>query len=261
MQLRFILAIGCLLLTVFYACERVVDSFTVTGYEYFPMEGDKYRVYQIDSTVYDEYNCTVQTVSYQVKEVTGATGTDGEGDTYHAIQRYFRNNVTEPWVLEAVWTEKMESNQIQRVEDNQRFIKLVFPIKQNRRWDGIPFIRRDTLVAIRGGSIDLYKDWDDFEVMEMGVPFLDTLSNETYPDVVKIMQVDKTNEIERRFATEIYAKNIGLVYKEMRILDTQCRPTGTCTGFGDLTQCRGVAWHLKAEKGFIYKQYLIEHNY
>ena len=140
-------------------------------------------------------------------------------------------------------------------------IKMVSPIQENRRWDGIVYIRRDTLVPIRGGSIDMFKDWDDFVCENIGNTFVDTLSNTVYTDVAKIVQVDKTNNIERRFSTEVYAKNIGLVYKEMRILDTQCRTPGTCTGNSDIAACIGTPWYLKAEKGFILKQSLIEHNY
>ena len=32
------------------------------------------------------------------------------------------------------------------------------------------YIRRDTLISLRGGSIDMFKDWDDFEVTEMNEP-------------------------------------------------------------------------------------------
>lgn len=246
---------------LFFACERIVETLTLAEFDYYPVEVGKYKVYQIDSIVYDEYNCAVQTATYQIKEVTETETTDGEGAVAFIIKRYFRKTNADAWTLHNIWTEKIEDNQIQRVEDNQRIIKMVSPMQQDRRWDGIVYIRRDTLVPIRGGSIDMFKDWDDFVCDNIGGSFIDTLSNIVYPDVAKIVQVDKTNNIERRFSTEVYAKNIGLVYKEMRILDTQCRPRGTCTGNSDIASCIGTPWYIKAEKGFILKQSLIEHNY
>ncbi|BDS09980.1 hypothetical protein [Aureispira anguillae] len=250
-----------LILVFFFACERVIDTLNPITFEYYPVEEGKYKIYQIDSIVYDEYNCTVQTNSYQIKEITGPKGTDGEGDVFHSIQRYYRKDSTEAWALQHIWTEKIEDNQLQRVEDNQRMIKMVFPVQEDRHWDGIVYIRRDTLVPIRGGAIDMFKDWDDFVCQDVGKTFIDTLANIVYPDAVKIMQVDKTNNIERRFSVEVYAKHIGMVYKEMRILDTQCRPPGTCTGNSDIASCILKPWHIKAEKGFILKQSLLEHNY
>jgi hypothetical protein len=246
---------------LFFACERIVETLGPNVFDYYPIEVGKYKVYQIDSIVYNEYNCTVQTATYQIKEVTENETTDGEGDPTFIVKRYFRRTSADAWTLYNIWTEKIEDNQIQRVEDNQRIIKMVSPIQENRRWDGIVYIRRDTLVPIRGGSIDMFKDWDDFVCENIGNTFVDTLSNTVYTDVAKIVQVDKTNNIERRFSTEVYAKNIGLVYKEMRILDTQCRTPGTCTGNSDIAACIGTPWYLKAEKGFILKQSLIEHNY
>lgn len=245
----------------FFACERVIETPGPISFDYYPIKEGKYKIYQIDSIVYDEYNCTVQTTKYQVKEVTGVQSLDGEGDPYYSIKRYMRSDSAANWVLSNIWTEKIEDNQLQRVEDNQRIIKMVFPVKEDRHWDGIVFIRRDTLVPIRGGAIDMYKDWDDFVCENVGNTFVDTLSNKVYTDAVKIQQVDKTNNIERRFSLEVYAKNIGMVYKEMRILDTQCRPAGTCSGNSDIASCIGVPWHRKAEKGFILKQSLIGHNY
>ncbi|WMX16829.1 hypothetical protein [Aureispira sp. CCB-E] len=250
-----------LLSILFFACERIVETLAPIDFEYYPIEVGKYKTYQIDSIVYDEYNCTVQTTTYQIKEVTETETVDGEGDPAFVIKRYFRKTSNDAWVLYNIWTEKIEGDQVQRVEDNQRMIKMVAPMQQDRRWDGIVYIRRDTLVPIRGGSIDMFKDWDDFVCEDIGDSFVDTLSNTIYPDVAKIVQVDKTNNIERRFSTEVYAKGIGMVYKEMRILDTQCRPPGTCTGNSDIGSCIGTPWHIKAEKGFILKQSLIEHNY
>ncbi len=260
MSLYRLVVTALLLGLIFGACERIVETLPQTDWDYYPIVENNYRVYQIDSIVYDEYNCTIQTNRYQIKEVTGSSMIDGEGQTAHRIERYWRAVDGDPWVLVGVWSEKREDNQVQRVEDNQRFVKMVFPVNKNKEWNGITYIRRDTLVPIRGGTIDLYKDWDMFSYQNVGEAYLDTLSNTLYPEAVQIMQVDKTNNIERRYSTEVYAKGIGMIYKEMRILDSQCR-TPRCVGPSDIAQCIGTPWEIKAEKGYILKQSLIEHNY
>ena len=252
--------LGLLFLLSFTACERIVETLPQADLAYYPIEEGRYKIYQIDSLVYDEFLCTVVPIRFQVKEVTGAAIVDGEGATAHRVQRYQRETETDPWVLTGIWTEKFEDQQIQRVEDNQRLIKVVFPIQEGKNWDGIVYIRRDTLVPIRGGAIDLYKDWDDFEYGRVDQMYIDTFQNKVYDEAVVVTQVDKENNIEYRYSTEVYAKGIGLVYKEMQILDTQCR-IPRCTGQSDILSCIGTPWHLKAEKGFILKQSLLEHNY
>lgn len=254
-----------LLLGIFFsvlmgACERVIEELPQADRAYYPIVQDKYKIYQVDSVVYDEYNCSILNKSYQIKEVIGASFVDGEGQTAHRLERHWRANAADPWVLVGVWSEKIEGNQIQRVEDNQRFVKMVFPVQGTKKWDGITYIRRDTLVPIRGGTIDLYKDWDMFSYQRVGESYLDTVSNIVYPEAVQVLQVDKTNNIERRFSTEVYAKGIGMVYKEMRILDSQCR-TPRCTGQSDIASCLTTPWVVKAEKGYILTQSLLEHNY
>ena len=249
-----------LLLFGMMACKRVVETLPPVDQAYYPIQEGRYKIYQIDSLVYDEYNCNTVRIRYQIKEETGTAIVDGEGATAHRIKRYQRADASEAWVLKGIWTEKWEQHQIQRVENNQRMIKAVFPVQAGTTWDGIVFIRRDTLVPIRGGAIDLYKDWDDFEYGPVGMTYVDTMSNNVYTDAVRVNQVDKTNNIERRYATEVYAKGIGLVYKEMRILDSQCR-VPRCTGMSDIASCLNTPWEIKAEKGFILKQSLLEHNY
>jgi hypothetical protein len=67
--------------------------------------------------------------------------------------------------------------------------------------------------------------------------------------VVTVQNADSENLIELRLAHEKYARGVGLVYRELWILDTQC-----------IEDCIGMTWEQKAEKGFILKQTLIDHN-
>jgi hypothetical protein len=73
------------------------------------------------------------------------------------------------------------------------------------------------------------------------------LNNKTYNQVAIVSLADSENLIEYRWGREYYAKGIGLIYKELRVLDTQkIDPT--------------TAWEEKAEKGFIVKQRLLSYN-
>ena len=71
------------------------------------------------------------------------------------------------------------------------------------------YIRKDTTIAIPGGTIDVYKDWEDFVITS--IDSSETIAGITYDSVLTIKRVDKTNNIERRYSYEKYAKNIGFI--------------------------------------------------
>ena len=122
------------------------------------------------------------------------------------------------------------------------FISLVFPVEENVQWDGNQFFDPGLIISVAGESIEMYKSWG-YEIQSVGNTY--TLDDQTFPDVVEVSMADNENLIERRFAHEVYAKDIGLIYREMLILDTQCE---TCCN-GDFASCEAIDWEVKAEKG------------
>ena len=251
-QFRFFLLSISLVL---FACRPSIEMLEDISYDYYPIEEGKYRIYQVDSIVYNAFICQTLTNSYQIKEVTGNVIIDGEGEKAYAVKRYKRLNGNAPWKLEEVWTEKIQQQQLQRIENNQRWVKMVFPIQEQQMWDGLSYIKSDTSFEISGSSIQIYKDWGDFEYQKTGSSFVDTSQTvpAIYPDVVEVAQADAENQIEKRYAKEVYAKNIGLVYRELWILDCQAAGCGACQ--------YNTPWKERARKGYILVESLIEHNY
>jgi len=176
--------------------------------------------------------------------------TDGEGDTIRQIYRSYRRDTNQAVELLRVWSAKIADYQVQSVEENMRFLRLVFPVRAGKTWDGITYLRTDTVVPYNDRTqetINLFKDWGDFSLTNIDQPM--TINGLYFPETVTVLQVDKTNNIERRYAIEVYAKNVGLVFKEMWILDTQCG--------GNIANCLGQGWEEKAEKGFILRQQVV----
>ena len=95
-------------------------------------------------------------------------------------------------------------------------------------------------IEIGGESIDYFKNWESVIVEDSGNKLID----ETMVDNVLIISLaDYENRLELRFGQEVYAEDIGLIYRELRILDSQC--------FND---CDNISWDEKAEKGHIFIQ-------
>ncbi len=248
--------IGLLPLLAFFllqstACRREVEPFAPLNYDFSPLDSGKYIIYQVDSILYDEYNESVDTLSYQVKYEYSRMEGDAADEPIYRLNYSHRSDSSQNWQLMQVFAAKNTDNQFQLVEDNQRLIKLVYPIEEGGAWNGLPFIRRDTSIEIRGGSINLYKDWDEFRYEQVYASQI--IGGVVYDSTITVIQVDKTNNIERRYSRECYAKGIGLIEKEMWILDTQCG--------GDIASCIGTPWEEKAEKGFILRARILSHNF
>lgn len=230
--------------------KSVVEDFQVDfGYEYLPIEIGKYRDYLVDSTTYDigpSGSIIVTNSQNYVRELIADTITDNLGRLGYKIERYEKKELEADWEIADIWMTIKTEEQVESLEENLRFVKLVFPLKEGLIWDGNRFIDETTTAVIAGESIEIFKSWE-YEVDFVAQPV--AVNNELYDDAIQVIQADNENLIELRFSREQYVRDIGLVFREMRILDTQC-----------ITECEGLPWEAKAEKGFILTQSLIDHN-
>jgi len=86
------------------------------------------------------------------------------------------------------------------VEENRNNIKLVslvFPVKQNKAWDGnqLNSMERKAFVYKR-----------------VGKTFVDNLS--TYTESFMVQRLDDSTFFDQQKEIEYYGKNVGLIYKE-----------------------------------------------
>lgn len=238
-----------MMLLLLFSCKTEEDTFQIenVGDEYFPLAIGQYAVYEMDSTIYDPNGMELVRQSMtQLREEIIDTLRDNNDNLVYKIEQFTRAADTLPWAIQNVYTTAIIDKQAQRTEENLKFIKLTFPVRDNRSWNGNVFIDEGTIVIVAGETIEMFKGWD-YRIKE--VDLVDTLDNEIFEPVVLIEQADSDNEIELRESFEKYAPNVGLIYRELRILDTQC-----------IEDCEGQPWEEKAEKGFILKQTIIEHN-
>jgi len=239
-----------LLITVsfFPACKEKADDFKVDfGFEYFPLSVGKFIVYEVDSIIFNPTGATrVDSSKTFFKEEVVDTLLDNEGNVLFKIERFERKSDTLPWQISKVMTASLQDNKAIRTEDNLRFIKMVFPVEQNKSWNGNVFFDPGLIINIAGETIEMFKGWS-YRMDAVGVS--EVIGDLAFDDLTTVSMADVENLIELRRATEKYAKGIGLVYRELWILDTQC-----------IEQCAGQSWIEKAEKGFILKQKVLDFN-
>jgi hypothetical protein len=219
-----------------------VDESTF-GYDFFPVTKGKSWIYASDSIIYDNGGTKIDTFFSFIKEEMGDSFIDEAGNTVYKLNRYFRRNATDVWSRTNTWTTYTDRTRAIRTEENLKFVKLIFPLKKGLRWDGNVFLDEDIKIDIAGESIEAYKNWKH-KIEEVNEKFS---FKGTDVVAVKVNLVDDASIIDRRKVTEYYGKGIGLLKKEMIILDSDgSRPNDP--------------WEKKAQKGFIHTLTLIEVN-
>jgi len=235
-----------LFIGLFLSCESMVEEpSTDLGYEYFPLEVGNTWIYQVDSTIFDTTGMgrVIDTTSSFVREQIVEKFIDNTDTEVFRIERSYRATEGDAWQVVDVWSAEKTEKQAIRTEENLRYIKMIFPLSENAVWDGNIFIDQPIIISIAGETLEFLKDWT-YEVINKDVA--EQIGTFAFDEVTTISQVDEENLIEIRFAREKYAKGVGLVFKEMRIMDTQ-------------NINADLKWENKAQKGFIMRQTLIEH--
>lgn len=198
-------------LFVMGACNRNEDSVVSPqiGTQYFPLKIGQTWVYKVDSIAYDDNGPTqaIDTFYYQYKEQVTEATTDDMGQPLYLINRYYRLHDSDTWQQVRNYSAQVIDNKAQRVEENTRYVKLVFPLKSRNTWNGNMF-------NAKGSQI--------YKLIDFEFPY--TFQSSSYKSV-KVEQANILNFIEEIKRYEKYAENIGMVELLYDSLNTQT--TGT----------------------------------
>ncbi len=206
------------------------------GKAYYPETLGKFVVYDVDSTWYNELTFQPTTVKYRIKEKFTQVFTDNENKPAIRIERYIKLfNPAKPYdsipyTIKDVWQANVSDKSVEVVEENIRYVKLVFPIKEGQTWKGNV---RNTL------SERTYKiEYSDRSENINGVALNQVLS---------VKQIDFPTLISYQYEQEKYAKGVGLVYREIKDIYSN-------------TVVAGVPIENRIEKGIIYIQKLVSYG-
>ncbi len=216
-----------LLLCMFFllaSCKKKTETVDLKT-DYFPLKVGAWIIYNVDSTYYDNFLLTHYTHHFQLKELVASSFTDGSGDLAYSLERYERDSDTLPFVIKNVWTEKVINNRAEKVEENQRFIKLVFPPQFSTTWKGNAFIKPD-LTSIYTKFLG---NWD-YEYTAIDAP--NSFGSNSFNSTATIVA---DNEIvpglQQTNFTETYARGVGLIYYHHKYLEKQPTDANWISGF------------------------------
>lgn len=200
-----------ILVAGFYACSKDPSPAPDLGYNYFPQEVGSYIVYNVDSTYYDDFADSSRNYKFQIKEKIESQYYDNQNRLTMRLERYIKYyDVAVPyssmtWQLRDVWQENRTATLAEKVEENVRFAKLAFPVKEGQTWNGNA---QNTL------GEEMYS-YDFYDLPR-------TVGNIVFDSTLQVNQRDDQSLIAWTYGSEKYARNVGLIYT--RIVDVQSQP-------------------------------------
>jgi hypothetical protein len=194
------------------------------GYEYFPTELGRFIEYKVDSTWQDDPvgAAAFAEAHYFLRDLNESSFTDEEGRPAIRVERHARQSVLGEWKIKDVWHRVRTAEFVEQNEENIVFIKHKFPIKAGKKWDGNGKNLLQSLQELYHQS-SVPEVWN-YEYTNVHEPY--TINGFTFDSTVTVIQMDRQTTVALSiFAKEVYAKNVGLVHKQLTMYNIQPNTT------------------------------------
>ncbi len=210
--------LAALFSVAFFSCTKKKDDRYGNEYSrgYFPLQFGRYVTYDVDSTLWDDFLQVKSVLKYQMRYTIADTFRDNAFRLSYRIDVHIRKQAdTMPWTPHRVIYVTPTENHLEYVENNVRFIKLVFPVSDGVTWKG------NSMIPAGDQDFQYFYDWN-YRYSDFTQPFND--GKAYFKNTVTVSQTDEVqNDPEtmpaayayRTFAKEVYGYDIGLVYREM----------------------------------------------
>jgi hypothetical protein len=224
-----------LFFVIAFSCKKdnSVSEKVDLGYDYFPVKIGQSLIYDVDSIAYLQPSGDTIIKKFRIKERIETVYKDNQNRDTYKLVRYKKNYQQGisydqlDWILQDVWSINVSSTTAEVNEENQRFIKLVFPVEKNSSWNG--------------NAQNNLGEWK-YKFTEVHQPL--SLNGLQYDSTLTVTQKKESTAIFYKNYTEQYAKGVGMIYKEV----------------SDYTfkVVNGILYPGKISEGVIYKMKLVE---
>ncbi len=202
-------------------CKQDMDNTILSDYlyDYAPVNKGHYVIYDVDSIVYNFVQPSIQnvdTIRYQVKELIADTFYDNLSRVSYRLELYRRPNSSVAFSdIDRVWYSYISKNTYERVEDDLRFIKLVFPPITGQTWSGNQYLpATDT-------TKDVYQAYAGWTYTYTSVNVPTTVNGQSFDSTLVVTGVNNENLVDKKLSRETYARHVGLIYKEWEKINKQ----------------------------------------
>lgn len=153
--------------------------------------------------------------NYQLKEVFASISIDADGKEALRIERYRRENDSQKWKIDSVFSAKKEMDKALKTENNVTLVKLIFPVSEGLKWNG-----------------NVYNSLgnDTYELKRLNQSF--QTNGQNFPKTLTVIQQNDSTLVDLKRRLEVYAEGIGVIYQE-KINVSYCS-SGECLGKGKI---------------------------
>lgn len=224
-----------LLILFFFSCKKNDSTVYFNAASYYPLQSGRVLFYRLDSIVIAPFGTELLTHSYHLKDSTGTSFPDNNNRESFPVYRFITDTLEQtPWQNISTYYVTPANNNIEVVDDNNlRFTKLISPVSTGGTWQGNSYI--DT----RSGNTP-YQYLDGWNYMYDSVNLSFSTLAGVIDSSVTVKQRDETSPEgafdpdfyqQRNYSAEVYAHNVGLVYKNF--LHWTWQPTPPPAGYQD----------------------------
>lgn len=190
----------------FASCEKseYKAEEVFVGNNYFPLKIENSITYKVTEIVIDQPSDFYDTSVYYIKEVVAEFFIDKQNDTAYRIERFKANSLSGDFNIHNVWSAKILDDNAQKKEENVRYVKIRFPVDEDLSWDGNLYNNKSNL---------------NYTITSLNNP--QNINSFAFDSTLTVMHKNSISLINKDLAYEVYAYNIGLVYKQDISLNSQ----------------------------------------
>ena len=209
----FVFIAFCLIFWV--ACTKVENAPAIElRSNYYPLKIGAVLLYDVDSTAYSNFTNTSQNFKFEVKDSITNTFQDLSGNVNYRIERFKRITKSSPWVFQIVFTRSKSLRAAQEFFNNQTFIRLIFPPIKGATWNG------NSKNTIGEQAYLIEKDLSALSINSL-----------SFDSTIVVTEIDSKNLIREDVVYCTYAKNVGLVQREVKAVDKNISTGKITNGF------------------------------
>lgn len=196
-----------------HSCKRENENYSAKSYEYIPYEVGNERYYRVDSVIFGLD--TIIRISKNVLETVTEKFADLQGQTNYRLEQFELPDSNKNPIFFDLQSMTWNGQGMQRWENNTRYLKMIFPIREKKQWNGNMFNNLGTQM---------------YQFTAVSKPL--TIGTTTYTDVVSITQrLDTNYTYGYHDDREYYAKGIGLIYRTNQHIEIDQNPPYQKTGY------------------------------
>jgi len=208
-----------LLLIVFalFSCKKQTESLNMIALnDLYPISVGKVFIYKLDSINTADFGKKLVTNSYHAKDSVESTFLDASQRTSFRIYRYTRDTLDiQDWAFAGTYYSTITNEKVEVNDNNLRVITLASPVSYNTVWLGNSYI--NTLLPSPFYFLD---NWNyqyqninySFTCLKGNIDSTTTVLQQDYQ--VPQSGFDAGQYNEKNYSIEVYAKGIGLIYKD-----------------------------------------------